>query len=93
MRRTIKKKNESIQAKKKERNDIKNKILKGNERFLGIDRNNRFYWVIDIKYQSPSKNIEDGSDSEGKKKKKKKKKKKNGKNEKTKKGRRKENDF
>jgi len=64
MKRTIKKKNDSIQAKKKEKIDIKNKILKGNERFLGIDRNNKFYWVLDIKYQSPNKDIEDGSDSE-----------------------------
>jgi len=64
LKRSLKKKEDLILSKKKDKLNIKNKILKGNERFLGIDRFNRYYWLIDIKYISPSHNSSD-IDSDG----------------------------
>jgi len=62
LKRTLKKKDDLILAKKKEKMDIKNKIFKGNERYLGIDRNNRYYWLVDIKYTPKKTEIEEESD-------------------------------
>ncbi|OUM65997.1 hypothetical protein PIROE2DRAFT_59647 [Piromyces sp. E2] len=69
LKRSLKKKDESLLAKKKEKLDIKNKIFKGNDRFLGIDRNNRYYWIVDIKYTPKRMENEKESDEEEKAKK------------------------